>query len=168
MKPVMPFPVFLSGTCGTEPIKRPTQHCWSVAEWHQVWPKKVDGIIRHGRFRSARASAFVSLPDKLATEEMYSNNEFFLPGRVKRKRTKGESGREGDFYRAWKSEKHPWISSSGILPLMNTNDEGGMMRPSIQAVILMPSECEKGADGFLHKTWPQPTILHMTDNQHPL
>lgn len=66
--------------------------------------KKVDGIIRHGRFRSARASASVSLPDKLATEGMYSNNEFFLPDRVKRKRTKGESGREGEFYRGWKSE----------------------------------------------------------------
>lgn len=41
------------------------------------------------------------------------------------------------------------------------------IRPS-QAVILMPSECEKEADGFLHKTRPQPTILHMTDNQHQL
>lgn len=51
---------------------------------------------------------------------------------------------------------------------MNTNDEGGMVHPSIQAVILMPSECEKEADGFLHKARPQPTLLHMIDNQHAL
>lgn len=48
--------------------------------------KKVDGIIRHGRFRSARASVFVSLSDKLATERMCSNNESFLPQEVKKER----------------------------------------------------------------------------------
>lgn len=46
--------------------------------------KKVDGIIRHGRFRSARASVSVSLSFKLATERMYSNNESFLPDEVER------------------------------------------------------------------------------------
>lgn len=34
---------------------------------------------------------------------------------------------------------------------MNTNDEGGMMHLSIQAVILMPSECEREADDFIHR-----------------
>lgn len=63
--------------------------------------KKVDGIIRPGRFRSARASVSVSLSFKLATERMYSNNESFLPDEVERnelQRTRGESGRESEFY----------------------------------------------------------------------
>lgn len=46
--------------------------------------KKVDCIIRHGRFRSERASVSVSLSSKLVTERMYSNNESFLPDKVKR------------------------------------------------------------------------------------
>lgn len=63
--------------------------------------KKVDGIIRHGRFRSARASVSVSLSYKLATERMYSNNESILPDEVKRnelQRTRGESVRESEIY----------------------------------------------------------------------
>ncbi len=65
-------------------------------------PKKVDGIIRHGRFRSERASVSVSLSYKLATEWMYSNNESFLPDKVKRnelEKTRGESGRESEYYK---------------------------------------------------------------------
>lgn len=60
-------------------------------------PKKVEGIIRHGRFRSVRASVSISLSDKLVTERMSSNNESFLPDKVKRnelEKTRAESMRE--------------------------------------------------------------------------
>lgn len=72
--------------------------------------KKVDGIIRHGRFGVARASVSVSLSYKLATQRMYSNNESFLlktmlKGNVLQ-RTRGESGRESEFYTVEKPDAY--------------------------------------------------------------
>jgi len=49
-----------------------------------------------------RASVSVSLSFKLVMERMYSNNESFLPDKVKRnetERTKEESERESEFYK---------------------------------------------------------------------
>lgn len=75
-------------------------------------PKKVDGIIRHGRFGSERASVSVSLSYKLATERMYSNNESFLPDKVKRnelEKTRGESGRESEYYKEPCADRLTWL-----------------------------------------------------------
>lgn len=91
-------PYFLSGTCGRKPIKLSVAPLSVAGVWQcdtRCDLEKGDGIIRRGRFRSAGASASVSLPDKLATEGRYSNHEFFLPGRVERQRSRGESAREG-------------------------------------------------------------------------
>lgn len=132
--------------------------------------KKVDGIIRHGRFGAARASVSVSLSYKLATQRMYSNNEsFFLKTMLKGnglQRTRDESGRESEFYTVEKPDAygnsntaHFWISSTGFFPLMNTYGWG----KRILTAMMMPSEYEKEADGSLCTDRPLLTLLYMIE-----
>lgn len=111
--------------------------------------KKVDGVIRHGRFRSKRASVSVSLSYKLATERMYSNNESFLPDKVKRnepERTRGESGRESD-----EEPGNQTLYADRVTLeyqyLTNTYGRGEMRYPSFLTAMMMASECDSKAVG---------------------
>ncbi len=109
--------------------------------------KKVDGIIRHGRIRSKRASVSVSLSYKLATERMYSNNESSLPDKVKRnepERTRGESGRESD-KEPGNQTLHANRETFEYQYLMNTYGQGEMRRPSSLTAMMIASESESEA-----------------------
>lgn len=46
---------------------------------------------------------------------------------------------------------------------MNTYGQGEMMYPSSQTTLMMPSECEKEADGCLHTARPLLTLLFMIE-----
>lgn len=98
--------------------------------------KKVDGIIRRGRFRSERASVSVSLPYKLATERMYSNNESFSQTKLKGMSGRGPEEKAGENQSItekleirrcvhWPSNMAGfWISSVSFLPLMDAYGRG--------------------------------------------
>lgn len=139
--------------------------------------KKVDGIIRHGRFRSGRASVSVSLSYKLVTERMYSNNESFLPDKVKRnelQRTRGEGGRESEYY---KEAGNQTVCADGVTWLVSEYQVqafflwwihfgwGEMMYPSFLTAMMMPSECEREADGSLRIDRPLLPLLHMMERE---